>query len=325
VSILHAEEAVDSTTTVPANPLVNFHHLTTPTLPHLLSLLLHAPPSFPPDGTTLLVIDSLSTLSSTAFPPLESPQPATAKPATNTSPSRASQDPPPFQSTLQTPKQRVEALAWASGRRHAIARDVVSALNRLAAISDVAVLVTGQMGTRIERLPDGGRAKAVLRPSMGWRSWEEGCHARVLLFRDWVRSGTNGDAEGDGNGEGARFAGLVKLGNVEFATLSRVVGFAVAEEGLKPLTLPLMRKPSPVTGTAGAETSFTTMTSKRKADEVADSESEDSGSENEDEALGREDDWMHDEEAMIDSLLDREGDDVYAGQDDANDPPGDEG
>jgi hypothetical protein len=43
-------------------------HFTTPTLPHLIALLCHTKASFPPQNTSLIVIDSLSTLITSAYP-----------------------------------------------------------------------------------------------------------------------------------------------------------------------------------------------------------------------------------------------------------------
>ena len=48
--------------------LERLSYYSTPTLPHLLALLHHPQPGFPPTGTSLLVIESISTVFSIAFP-----------------------------------------------------------------------------------------------------------------------------------------------------------------------------------------------------------------------------------------------------------------
>jgi hypothetical protein len=48
--------------------LKNLNRFTTPTLPHLIALLCHTNPSFPPQNTSLIIIDSLSVLVASAYP-----------------------------------------------------------------------------------------------------------------------------------------------------------------------------------------------------------------------------------------------------------------
>lgn len=48
--------------------LSNLTHFSTPTLAHLLALLCHPTPNNPPHNTSLIIIDSFSTLISNAFP-----------------------------------------------------------------------------------------------------------------------------------------------------------------------------------------------------------------------------------------------------------------
>jgi hypothetical protein len=49
-------------------PLTNLIYFRTPTLPHLMSLLTHPPKDFPPQETSLLIVDSVSSLFPSYFP-----------------------------------------------------------------------------------------------------------------------------------------------------------------------------------------------------------------------------------------------------------------
>lgn len=53
----------------PLGHLSSLQILQVPTLAHLLALFLHPLPSFPPEGTALVVIDNIATAFGAAFPP----------------------------------------------------------------------------------------------------------------------------------------------------------------------------------------------------------------------------------------------------------------
>jgi hypothetical protein len=52
----------------PADLLDNMTHFTTPTLAHFIALLSHPAAHFPPSNTSLIIVDSLSTLIANAYP-----------------------------------------------------------------------------------------------------------------------------------------------------------------------------------------------------------------------------------------------------------------
>lgn len=143
-----------SHTRLSAPPSPSFHHLHTPTLSHLLALLLHAPPNrpFPPPTTRLLVLTNPHSL-------LETSNPRTPAPSTSTN---------------------SETYKWAASRRYALLGTLVSALNRLAAANGIAVLVTTGCATRA--LPGGGPLGLV--PGVGGREWEAGIWARGAVGRE---------------------------------------------------------------------------------------------------------------------------------------------
>ena len=185
------------------------HHYDASALAQLLALLLHPSAGFPPKNTRLLVIDSISTLFAAAFP-------NNYVPSSNTNNNETKQQ-------------------WAAGRRWALQRDVVSTLNKFAAVHDMAVLVTCQMATRFDKEYGGpGRPKAMLKPSMDTKSWKDGIWARLLLFRHWgpQQLATVGiealeDQDQEKQKPINKYAGLVKLGNVEHEICGRFVPFTI--------------------------------------------------------------------------------------------------
>lgn len=208
--------------------MTRFHWTALPTLTHLLALLLHSADDFPPAGTQLLVIDDLDTLVDLDYP----------------------------RQTAIASFAKSDAQRWRAGRRHATLGCIVSALNKLAAFNDIAVLVTTGCATR--RRSDMGLG-AVLLPGVGGAEWDAAVYARLAVFRDF-------------NG---RFAGLQKLRGTNHTGdggLGKIARFAVSAEGLpedfqtEPLqsSLPVSKAGvSPV------------KPRKRTYDEIADSDAED--------------------------------------------------
>ncbi|KAH7379509.1 P-loop containing nucleoside triphosphate hydrolase protein [Pyrenochaeta sp. MPI-SDFR-AT-0127] len=174
-----------------------------PTLAHLLALFVHSPASFPRKNTSLIVVDSLSTLIDNAYP-------------------RYTDD--------RMSKNRTDQSRWAAGRRFAVVNELISTFTRFAALHDIALLLTCQTITRIR-----GASRALLVPALSGVEWENGISTRLVLFRDWVRQGNaNGNADADRLRK-ARFVGLVKangLGLADEGGVGNVVPFIVDESGL---------------------------------------------------------------------------------------------
>ncbi|KAH7072386.1 P-loop containing nucleoside triphosphate hydrolase protein [Paraphoma chrysanthemicola] len=160
----------------------HFHHIAAPTLAHLLALFMHAPPTFPPQHTSLVVIDSLSTLIDNAYP------------------------------RNVEGKNKNEQSRWAAGRRFTVINELISTFSRFAALHDIALLLTCQTITRIR-----GASRALLVPAISGVEWENGVSTRLVLFRDWVRQGKTKDTADADKLRKARFAGLVKLNGVALA------------------------------------------------------------------------------------------------------------
>lgn len=136
--------------------MANLRYMKVNSLPHLLVLLLHPPPDFPPEGSSLLVIDSPSPLFATAFPRQPDSKEARRK------------------------KTAWDKTSWASQRRWPVMGDFASKLGKLAAKNNLAAVLTTQTSTAFRE-----NARVTLRPGLSGREWESGIHTRILLFRDW--------------------------------------------------------------------------------------------------------------------------------------------
>lgn len=181
----------------------HFHHIAAATLAHILALFAHPPSSFPQVNTTLIVVDSLSTLIDNAYP----------------------------RNTDDRLRNKNDQSKWAAGRRYAVINDLIAAFTRFAALHDIALLVTCQTITRIR-----GASRALLVPAITGVEWENGVSARLLLFRDWVpQQAKTRDKDDADRLQKTRFAGLVKLNGVALADeggVGNVVPFAIERVSL---------------------------------------------------------------------------------------------
>ena len=209
----------------PAKPLdsllENFHHYHARTLPHLLALMTHSSPSFPPPKTSVIIVDAVSILFALAFP-------------------KSSEN---FNSSQPLGK-RSDAAQWAASRRWAVMGDFISKIGKLAVTRNIAILLVSQMTTRIR-----AETGAVLHPALASTAWDSGISARVVLWRDWVYH----SAENLSQREfipGVRFAGVIKAGGICYQGLGKVVSFTIDKVGQnfllirqKPLLTPPARPP----------------------------------------------------------------------------------
>ncbi|KAI7489514.1 hypothetical protein KC351_g1246 [Hortaea werneckii] len=133
--------------------LKRFRYHTAPTLSHLLALVLHPRPAFPPEGTSLLVIDGLNTLIDLDYPRF------------------------PFAGTAKTEQQK-----WQAGRRYAVLGSLVSGLNKMAVLNNLAVAVSTGCASRTRS--DSGLGSALV-PGVGGGEWDSGVWTRLAVFRDF--------------------------------------------------------------------------------------------------------------------------------------------
>jgi hypothetical protein len=187
----------------PDAPRSRFHHLAAPTLAHVLALFMRPPASFPQSVTSLVVIDSLSTLIDNAYP----------------------------RNTDDRVKNKTDQSKWAAGRRYAVINDMIATFTKFAALHDIALVITCQTITRIR-----GASRAMLVPAITGIEWENGISTRLLLFRDWVppQAKAQDKVEAD-RLQKTRFAGLVKVNGVALTDeggVGNVVPFAIEQVSL---------------------------------------------------------------------------------------------
>lgn len=170
-----------------------FFHYTTPTLPHLLALFLHpVQQPFPPPDTALIVIDSVSALFDLAF----------------------------HRTVVYTASsKKSDQEKWAANRRVTIMGDLISRIGRMAALHDIAVLLTCQTTTRLR---SGISLGALLLPAMSGVEWDNGIATQLVLFRDWPPNDVVKLGEEKERWEKLRYAGVVKINGVLMAADGRI-------------------------------------------------------------------------------------------------------
>ena len=176
--------------------LQHLHHYAIPTLPHLLALTCHPPSTFPPDRTSLIIIDGASGLFASAFPDRT-------------------------ESGEKSSKKNND-IQWASTRRFNIMGDFLSKLTKLAAVRNLAVVVVSQTSIKVKH-----GYGAVLRPAIASRTWADNVSNRIIVFRDFPFEpyGT------DGSHRGTRFAAVAKLNGISYSHLDSIVPFRIEKVG----------------------------------------------------------------------------------------------
>ncbi len=179
--------------------LKRLHHFTTPSLPHLLALLIHQSSNFPPTDTSLIIVDSISTLFTIAFP----------KTGENAH-------------SHQPLANKNDAAHWALGRRWAVMGDFISQIGKLAATKNIAILLTSQMTTRIR-----SETGAVMHPAIAGTAWDSGISTRIVIFRDWVFKAKDAASNHEEYVSGVRLAGVMKAKGVSYEGVGKVVLFTI--------------------------------------------------------------------------------------------------
>ncbi|OQE08571.1 hypothetical protein PENVUL_c009G07761 [Penicillium vulpinum] len=136
--------------------LDDFIYIRAHTLAHLIALLARPPKGFPPSETNLIVVDSVSNLFPAYFP---SPQ--------------------ELKDQLAEGKITDKAqLQWLLNRKWNIISELATHLARLAARS-IAVLTINQSRTKIK-----GQSHAFLQPLLSGSAWEASVQTRIVVYRD---------------------------------------------------------------------------------------------------------------------------------------------
>ncbi|KAK6585286.1 hypothetical protein PZA11_002013 [Diplocarpon coronariae] len=211
--VLASYQSTPPTSTSP-NPssistlLSNITHFSVPALVHLIALVCHPTPNSPPQNTSLIVIDSFSTLIANAFPRSVDSNATSRKPG--------------------APKP--------SSRKFLILQHLISSLSKLAATRNLALVITSQCATKMR-----AGASAVLVPAVNSMAWEQGLGCRVEMMRDW-----GWDDEDRKAVDGVRLVRVVKAEGLAVAR-PRLVGLGIGDNGIHLLTLPTQPLPNQAT------------------------------------------------------------------------------
>ncbi|KAH6710373.1 P-loop containing nucleoside triphosphate hydrolase protein [Verticillium dahliae] len=169
-----------------------FTHYSCPTLAHLIALLCRPTATTLPKDTAVVVVSSLSTLVNHAFPKSSENRPG---PQLGKGPSLAA--------------RRLQTL-----------QHIVSALQKLAATRNCAVVVLTQCATKMQ-----AESGATLVPAINANVWEQGVSTRLVVFKDWAWK--------DGRPSTVCLAGVQKLeGRAGSEAVSSAAAFRIEAAGL---------------------------------------------------------------------------------------------
>jgi hypothetical protein len=188
--------------------LSNLTCFSTPSLAYLIALLAHPSQTFPPSNTRLIIIDSFSTLISSAFPRnvdvTATPKKPNGKLLT-------------FNVLCQL---TISTAPNPSARKFPVLQYIINALQKLAATRNIAIVVISQCVTKMR-----GGAGAVLVPAINTTAWEQGLGCRIMLFRDWGWDDDDGRQVID-----VRLAQVIKAEGIAVPDgRVRFVGFTIGE------------------------------------------------------------------------------------------------
>ncbi|KAJ4015615.1 hypothetical protein NW752_006536 [Fusarium irregulare] len=162
------------------------------TLPHLVSLVSRPTAKLIPVNTSLVVIDAFSALVNSALP----------KSHDGKSTSKNSKGPSP------------------SVKRRQALQSIMSALHKLAATRNCAVVVLSQCATKMH-----SERGATLTAAVNANVWEQGVSTRLVTFRDWVWQ--------ENSLTGVFLAGLQKVdGRACQEAVENIVAFKVEPDGI---------------------------------------------------------------------------------------------
>ncbi|KAJ5150436.1 uncharacterized protein N7500_010625 [Penicillium coprophilum] len=136
--------------------LDDFVYFRAHTLPHLIALLARPPKGFPPSETHLIVVDSVSNLFPAYFPSAQE-----------------------LKDQLTEGKITDKShLQWLLNRKWNVASQLATHLAKLAA-RNIAVLAINQSHTKIK-----GQSHAALQPLLSGSAWEASVQTRIAVYRD---------------------------------------------------------------------------------------------------------------------------------------------
>jgi hypothetical protein len=178
-------------------------------LPRLLTLFLHPTRSFLSPKTCLIVVDDLSNLLLGSF----SRNPKVLSHAASAAPPTAV-------------REKLERRAV--GRRFRIIEALAAAMSKMAALSNVAVLVLTNAAVSLR-----SGQRAMLKPALSSQAWDTAVHTRIMLYRDFPDDEQQAEILGLG-GAGLRYADVQRLARGDFFH-TRPVPLTILTDGLREL------------------------------------------------------------------------------------------
>lgn len=172
--------------------LASVMQYTCSTLPHLIALLCRPTESSVSPGTSLIVIDSLSALLNHSFPRVLD----------------------------QKGGNGASKVPNSSARRLQVLQYIISALQKLAATHNLAIVVLTQCASKMQ-----AERGASLIPAINASVWDQGIPTRLVLYRDWVMH--------EGKPLGLHFASIQKVnGKNDSGARGDTVAFGIESTGL---------------------------------------------------------------------------------------------
>ncbi|KAJ6021551.1 hypothetical protein N7540_007055 [Penicillium herquei] len=227
----------------PTPSLDNLIYFRTTTLPHLLALLCNPPKDFPPPDTSLLIVDSVSSLFPSYFP--------------NAAELKDRQT----QGKITDKAQ----LQWLLNRKWNISSELATHLSRLAS-RGIAVLAINQAHTKIK-----GQPRATLQPLLAGGGWESNIQTRIAMYRDLPDKRFMEITKRGGRVFPVRMGEMIIPFCIETDGLREVVEMVEQKSPMPP--------PPRAQAQALHQTQPTPCRKRKASDEIADSQDEDSDEE----------------------------------------------
>ena len=251
-----------------------FEHYTAADLAHLLTFFTHPTADFIHDDSALVVIDGVSMAFDAAYSRVHD----------------------------QQTKKQTDSAKWSTSRKYAVMGDLVSRLQKLATVHNAVVLMTQQTRMRIR-----SGAGALLLPVLSGVEWDSSISTQLVLFRDFPpKTTTLPRQELLDRWNRLRYVGVIKVNGVsaeENGRFDTVVPFSIEQVMISFLVRTLAdivqnglcELPPLQPDVAAPVISSPARASKRRFEEIADSEGEN--------GLESDDDYGFDEDIDFESGL----------------------
>jgi len=100
--------------------------------------------------------------------------------------------------------------------------DLISNIGKLAAMKNIAIVLTSQTTTRVR-----AEKGAILHPAISGTAWDTAINTRIVLFRDWLAPQEVDGSSQEARVQVARFAGVIKTAGVSYGGMGKIVPFAI--------------------------------------------------------------------------------------------------